>query len=305
MRSTPRLPRGIAYSHFAAAHAEPYCSQVTATVTGAFDDCGTGFHHLTTYETSAAHLPVFAAGMGRIKYELAEQYSVEILSATAVLTCMRHSNAALTSPIQPERWITCAYLSSRPAARRQVLDHVVCGFVRQTLALSCKPVQVNSQRGDGPMERPDASPAQRALTALAGSDPLMPLAADVTTSDLPSMSSETTGARSVPLRRRLFVAEIVCLLCGRETGTAAAERWPPTGPILFQPSHQHSGPPCFRPEASAGVGLPSARAISRRLRCTSVRRPSGSSTTSKRPTSSRMRLASSLACATDPMSALP
>jgi hypothetical protein len=33
----------------------------------------------------------------------------------------------------------------------------------------------------------------------------------------------------------VFVAEITCLLCGRETGTAIAECWPPTGPILFQP----------------------------------------------------------------------
>ena len=38
-----------------------------------------------------------------------------------------------------------------------------------------------------------------------------------------------------PVRRRVFVAEIVCLLCGREAGTATAEHWPPTGPILFQP----------------------------------------------------------------------
>ena len=38
-----------------------------------------------------------------------------------------------------------------------------------------------------------------------------------------------------PVRRRVFVAEIVCLLCGREAGTATAEQWPPTGPILFQP----------------------------------------------------------------------
>ena len=37
------------------------------------------------------------------------------------------------------------------------------------------------------------------------------------------------------MKRRLFIAEIVCLLCGRETGIAAAEHWPPTGPILFQP----------------------------------------------------------------------
>ena len=37
------------------------------------------------------------------------------------------------------------------------------------------------------------------------------------------------------VRRRLFLAEIVCLLCGRETGTALSEHWPPTGPILFEP----------------------------------------------------------------------
>jgi hypothetical protein len=36
------------------------------------------------------------------------------------------------------------------------------------------------------------------------------------------------------VRRRLFQAEIVCLLCGREAGTASAEHWPPSGPILFQ-----------------------------------------------------------------------
>ena len=36
------------------------------------------------------------------------------------------------------------------------------------------------------------------------------------------------------VRRRFFQAEIVCLLCGREAGTASADHWPPTGPILFQ-----------------------------------------------------------------------
>jgi hypothetical protein len=40
---------------------------------------------------------------------------------------------------------------------------------------------------------------------------------------------------NAPVRRRVFVAEISCLLCGREAGNAVADRWPPTGPILFQP----------------------------------------------------------------------
>ena len=158
MRSTPRLPRGIAYSHFAAAHAEPYCSQVTATVTGALDDCGTGFHHLTTYETSAAHLPVFAAGMGRIKYELAEQYSVEILSATAVLTCMRHTNAALTSPIQPEQWITCAYPSSNRLLAARFSTTWSAGLCARRLHFLVSRCRSTVKRGDGPMERPGAVP---------------------------------------------------------------------------------------------------------------------------------------------------
>jgi len=37
------------------------------------------------------------------------------------------------------------------------------------------------------------------------------------------------------MRRRLFLAEVVCLTCGRKAGTALAEHWPPTRPILFQP----------------------------------------------------------------------
>ena len=52
---------------------------------------------------------------------------------------------------------------------------------------------------------------------------------------LPPIPLETATDRQPPVRWRLFVAEIVCLLCGRDTGTAMAEHWPPTGPILFQP----------------------------------------------------------------------
>ncbi len=51
-----------------------------------------------------------------------------------------------------------------------------------------------------------------------------------TTSESDSLSTPPR-----PIRRRLFLAEIVCLLCGRHAGTAAAEHWPPHGPILFQP----------------------------------------------------------------------
>jgi hypothetical protein len=53
--------------------------------------------------------------------------------------------------------------------------------------------------------------------------------------DLPSTPGDEPSPLPPPVRRRLFVAEIVCLLCGRETGTAVSEHWPPTGPILFQP----------------------------------------------------------------------
>ena len=35
---------------------------------------------------------------------------------------------------------------------------------------------------------------------------------------------------SQPIRQRLFLAEIICLMCGREAGTAAAEHWPPPIP---------------------------------------------------------------------------
>ena len=51
-----------------------------------------------------------------------------------------------------------------------------------------------------------------------------------------SGSDEIPQPPSPPVRRRVFVAEIVCLLCGRQTGTAMCENWPPSGPILFQPT---------------------------------------------------------------------
>jgi hypothetical protein len=56
--------------------------------------------------------------------------------------------------------------------------------------------------------------------------------ASATTDD--QAAAEATRPNPV-VRRRVFVAEITCLLCGREAGTAMADRWPPTGPILFQP----------------------------------------------------------------------
>ena len=36
------------------------------------------------------------------------------------------------------------------------------------------------------------------------------------------------------LTRREIVAEVTCLLCARPVGTATADRWPPSGPVLFQ-----------------------------------------------------------------------
>jgi hypothetical protein len=39
-----------------------------------------------------------------------------------------------------------------------------------------------------------------------------------------------------PERQPLFIVEIACLPCGRPVGTARTDRWPPTGPVLFQPA---------------------------------------------------------------------
>jgi hypothetical protein len=33
----------------------------------------------------------------------------------------------------------------------------------------------------------------------------------------------------------LFIADIACLPCGRPVGTVRTDRWPPKGPVLFQP----------------------------------------------------------------------
>jgi hypothetical protein len=48
-----------------------------------------------------------------------------------------------------------------------------------------------------------------------------------------SVSAQATES-TVPVRRRVFVAEIGCLLCGREAGVAVSQHWPPAGPILLQ-----------------------------------------------------------------------
>src|SRR5262249_13571290 len=51
----------------------------------------------------------------------------------------------------------------------------------------------------------------------------------------PDAISPTGSLTAAPVRCGVFVADIVCLLCGRHAGTATAQRWPPNGPILFQP----------------------------------------------------------------------
>src|SRR5215467_4156478 len=49
------------------------------------------------------------------------------------------------------------------------------------------------------------------------------------------IATETNAASpSPPERWPIVVAELVCLMCARPTGTAMAEQWPPTAPILFQ-----------------------------------------------------------------------
>jgi hypothetical protein len=53
-------------------------------------------------------------------------------------------------------------------------------------------------------------------------------------------SSQPDNAPSSPIlaprRQRLFVAEIVCLLCARPAGTARVDRWPPAGLLSFRPA---------------------------------------------------------------------
>ncbi len=52
----------------------------------------------------------------------------------------------------------------------------------------------------------------------------------------PQLVNVSSSPAPPPRRQRLVVAEITCLLCARPVGTARADRWPPTGPVLFQPA---------------------------------------------------------------------
>ena len=46
-----------------------------------------------------------------------------------------------------------------------------------------------------------------------------------------------------PERQLLFIADIACLPCGRPVGTARSHRWPPKGPVLFQPAGSSNARP--------------------------------------------------------------
>ena len=48
-------------------------------------------------------------------------------------------------------------------------------------------------------------------------------------------SPERPRLSSTPPRRHV-VAEVTCLLCARLVGTVIADRWPPGGPVRFQPA---------------------------------------------------------------------
>jgi hypothetical protein len=88
--------------------------------------------------------------------------------------------------------------------------------------------RVLSRAGDD--QPPRCGVSQSALTPTAASSE----AALAAASSAPAEDEHTP--KPPPVRRRhVLVAEIVCLLCGRSTGTALAEHWPPTGPILFRP----------------------------------------------------------------------
>jgi hypothetical protein len=59
----------------------------------------------------------------------------------------------------------------------------------------------------------------------------------------PELANELTTSCSPPPSpryQRFFVAEITCLLCARPVGTTRSNRWPPIGPILFQPADSNS-----------------------------------------------------------------
>jgi hypothetical protein len=46
-----------------------------------------------------------------------------------------------------------------------------------------------------------------------------------------------------PERQPLFIADIACLPCGRPVGTVRTDRWPPKGPVLFQPAGSSNAHP--------------------------------------------------------------
>lgn len=94
---------------------------------------------------------------------------------------------------------------------------------------------VNARRGDAPPHpqarrspmRSDRPPADYLEDALLSSQPV----------NVPSSPAP------VPACQRMFVAEIACLLCARPVGTARANRWPPTGLVLFQPASSSTASP--------------------------------------------------------------
>jgi hypothetical protein len=94
---------------------------------------------------------------------------------------------------------------------------------------------INARRGDAPPHprarrspmRSDRPPADYLEDALLSSQPV----------NVPSSPAP------VPPCQRMFVAEIACLLCARPVGTARANRWPPTGLVLFQPASSSTASP--------------------------------------------------------------
>lgn len=52
------------------------------------------------------------------------------------------------------------------------------------------------------------------------------------------MQSQPSDIRSIacgaPSSQQVIVADIECLLCARPIGTAKADHWPPSGPVLFR-----------------------------------------------------------------------
>ncbi len=49
-------------------------------------------------------------------------------------------------------------------------------------------------------------------------------------------NSSVAATQPAPSSKRVFVADIECLLCARAIGAVIADRWPPTEPVQFQPA---------------------------------------------------------------------